>query len=116
MKVNVFGTFVVDACVSDAINSQYPNEGAFHERVKEERGCIVNFASAVANPVPARCLTYGPTKSESMVDPLGRSCSYFCHFRSRCIGYHDRRRRFPRSLWNSSLLRIPFGCRIQDDG
>jgi 3-hydroxyacyl-CoA dehydrogenase len=57
------GTFVIDACVSDAINSQYPDEGPFAPRVDEERGCIVNIASAVANPVPARCLTYGPTKT-----------------------------------------------------
>jgi 3-hydroxyacyl-CoA dehydrogenase len=57
---------VVDACVADAINSQYPsnNDDAFPARVSEERGVIVNFASAVANPVPARCLTYGPTKSK----------------------------------------------------
>ena len=55
---------MVDACVSDAINSQYPDEGPFHKRVDEERGCIINIASAVASPVPARCLTYGPSKSE----------------------------------------------------
>lgn len=63
MKVNIYGTFVIDACVADAINSQYPSEGVFPPRVTEERGVIVNFASAVANPVPARCLTYGPTKT-----------------------------------------------------
>jgi 3-hydroxyacyl-CoA dehydrogenase len=65
LHINAYGTFVVDACIADAINSQYPDEGPFFERVAEERGCIVNIASAVANPVPARCLTYGPSKSTS---------------------------------------------------
>ncbi|GFZ51156.1 hypothetical protein JCM24511_08914 [Saitozyma sp. JCM 24511] len=63
LHINAYGTFVVDACIADAINSQYPDEGPFFERVAEERGCIVNIASAVANPVPARCLTYGPSKT-----------------------------------------------------
>ncbi|KAI5476105.1 3-hydroxyacyl-CoA dehydrogenase [Pseudohyphozyma bogoriensis] len=61
--VNAYGTFVVDAVISDAINSQYEDLGPFGARVDEERGCIVNIASAVANPVPARCLTYGPSKT-----------------------------------------------------
>lgn len=64
INVNVFGTFAVDAAIADAINSQYPDQQTqFPERVSEERGVIVNFASAVADPVPARCLTYGPSKS-----------------------------------------------------
>lgn len=64
LAVNVRGTFVVDACIADAINSQYPDHGPFAPRVSEERGCVINIASAVARPVPARCITYGPSKSE----------------------------------------------------
>lgn len=64
-KVNAYGTFAVDACIADAINSQYPDDGPFGPRVTEERGCIVNIASVVAKPVPGRCLTYGPSKSTS---------------------------------------------------
>ncbi|RSH87175.1 hypothetical protein EHS25_003666 [Saitozyma podzolica] len=63
LNVNAYGTFVVDACIADAINSQYPDEGPFAPRVKEERGCIVNIASMVARPAPGRCLTYGPSKT-----------------------------------------------------
>ncbi|AAW44682.1 conserved hypothetical protein [Cryptococcus deneoformans JEC21] len=77
LRTNAFGTFVIDACVADAINSQYVDEGPFAPRVSEERGCIINIASAVAHPVPARCITYGPTKtavigiSQGMADFLG---------------------------------------------
>ncbi|KAM0752602.1 NAD(P)-binding protein [Meredithblackwellia eburnea MCA 4105] len=63
LLINAYGTFVIDAVVSDAINSQYEDLGPFAPRVSEERGVIVNIASAVANPVPARCLTYGATKT-----------------------------------------------------
>ncbi len=70
--VNTYGTFVVDACVSDAsackthlsepakqpntsksntVKAQYPDEGPFAPRVQEERGVIINFASAVTAPV-----------------------------------------------------------------
>jgi len=63
-NVNAYGTFAVNAAVADAINSQYPDDGPFHPRVTEERGCIVNISSVVARPVPGRCLTYGPSKSE----------------------------------------------------
>ena len=62
LHVNTFGTFVVDACIADAVNSQYPDDGPFAPRVKEERGCIINISSVVAKPVPARCLTYGTSK------------------------------------------------------
>lgn len=87
LNVNVYGTFAVDAAIADAINSQYPDvQGeTFFPRVEEERGIIVNIASAVAKPVPARCLTYGATKtavlgiSGGMADFLGpfgiRVCS-----------------------------------------
>lgn len=74
VKVNVVGTFVVDACVSDAINSQYPDTGTFGPRVTEERGVIVNFASAVAQPCPARCLTYAPTKSKKAINLPCQRC------------------------------------------
>lgn len=69
-KVNAYGTFAVDACIADAINSQYPDDGPFGPRVTEERGCIVNIASVVAKPVPGRCLTYGPSKSTSASNAL----------------------------------------------
>lgn len=66
LDVNTFGTFVVNAHVSDAINSQYPDQAEkLPPRVNEERGIIVNYASAAARPY-ARVLGYGPTKSEDM--------------------------------------------------
>lgn len=77
LQVNVYGTFVVDACIADAISSQYPDDGPFAPRVTEERGIIINIASVVARPVPARCITYGPSKtavlgiSSGMADFLG---------------------------------------------
>lgn len=64
LNMNAYGTFAVDSVIADAVNSQYPDEGPFGPRTTQERGCIVNIASAVAHPVPARCLTYGPTKSK----------------------------------------------------
>lgn len=54
---------MVDACIADAINSQYPDEGPFPKRIDEERGVIINIASMVAKPVPGRCLTYGASKT-----------------------------------------------------
>jgi len=78
--VNAYGTFLVDSVIADAINSQYPAEGPFPKRVTEERGVIINIASAVARPVPARCLTYGVTKSESLVaHKLTSSCCFGNH-------------------------------------
>lgn len=65
MDINSTGTFIIDACIADAINSQYPEGGDFPPRVTEERGIIVNIASVVGWPVPARCLTYGVSKSKS---------------------------------------------------
>lgn len=63
LLINTYGTFLIDAAVSDAINSQYSDDGLFPKRVQEERGVIVNFASAVATQPPARCVTYGPSKT-----------------------------------------------------
>ncbi|WWC87439.1 uncharacterized protein L201_002328 [Kwoniella dendrophila CBS 6074] len=63
LRVNAYGTFMVDALVADAINSQYPPLDIFHERVTEERGVIVNLSSVVGHTPPARCLTYGPSKT-----------------------------------------------------
>ncbi|WVQ84768.1 hypothetical protein IAT38_006925 [Cryptococcus sp. DSM 104549] len=63
MRINAWGTFAVDAIVADAINAQFPPLDPFHERVTEERGCIVNISSIVAYDTPARCLTYGPSKT-----------------------------------------------------
>ncbi|WWC94359.1 hypothetical protein V866_001201 [Kwoniella sp. B9012] len=77
LEVNVWGTFTVNAAIADAINSQYPDEGPFAPRVEEERGVIVNTSSAVGWPVPARCLSYGASKtavlglSQGMADFLG---------------------------------------------
>ncbi|ODN84528.1 hypothetical protein L202_00459 [Cryptococcus amylolentus CBS 6039] len=63
LKINTYGTFALNAVVADAINSQYPPLDPFHDRVEEERGSIVNIASIVAFDPPARCLTYGPSKT-----------------------------------------------------
>ncbi|KAM0747658.1 NAD(P)-binding protein [Meredithblackwellia eburnea MCA 4105] len=62
LNVNALGTFIVDAYVADAINANYPDEGRLPPRTKEERGVIINFASAAASPY-ARVLCYGPTKT-----------------------------------------------------
>lgn len=64
LRVNALGTFIVNAIVADAINSQYEDRDPFAPRVTEERGSIVNIASVVAYDTPARCLTYGPSKSK----------------------------------------------------
>lgn len=79
MHVNAYGTFLVDSCIADAINSQYPDEGPFGARVKEERGCIVNIASVVAKPVPARCLTYGVSKCELSSLMTNNDTKLMCH-------------------------------------
>jgi 3-hydroxyacyl-CoA dehydrogenase len=63
LRVIAYGTFCVDATVADAINSQYPELDSFFPRVEEERGCIINLSSVVGHDPPARCLTYGPSKS-----------------------------------------------------
>ncbi|GMK57972.1 hypothetical protein CspeluHIS016_0500040 [Cutaneotrichosporon spelunceum] len=62
MHVNATGTFLVDAAVADAINSQYLPLEVFHERVTEERGVIINLSSIVGHEIPARSLTYGVSK------------------------------------------------------
>ncbi|KAK9898225.1 NAD(P)-binding protein [Cystobasidium minutum MCA 4210] len=84
LDVNTFGTFVVNAHVSDAINSQYPDQAEqLPPRVNEERGIIVNYASAAARPY-ARVLGYGPTKTavvgitKSAADYLGPSGIRVC--------------------------------------
>lgn len=53
LDVNTFGTFVINAYVSDAINSQYKETASekLIPRQTKERGIIINFASAAANPV-----------------------------------------------------------------
>lgn len=67
LDVNVTGTFIVNAHVADAINkpSNHPDGSDSHApfwTTDEERGVIVNFASAAANPY-SRVLSYGPTKT-----------------------------------------------------
>ncbi|KAM0746828.1 NAD(P)-binding protein [Meredithblackwellia eburnea MCA 4105] len=63
LKVNAIGTFLVNGVLSEAINSQYPPLEKFAARVTEERGVLINIASVVAFDTPARCLTYGPSKT-----------------------------------------------------
>jgi NAD(P)-dependent dehydrogenase (short-subunit alcohol dehydrogenase family) len=84
MDINSTGTFIIDACVADAINSQYPDEGDFPPRTTDERGIIINIASVVGWPVPARCLTYGVSKSKPCLYQFGKCADEF----SRCLGYH----------------------------
>jgi NADP-dependent 3-hydroxy acid dehydrogenase YdfG len=67
LDVNTYGTFVINAYVADAINAQYPTVSEkLPARQTEERGIIINFASAAASPY-ARVLCYGPTKSKLLV-------------------------------------------------
>jgi NAD(P)-dependent dehydrogenase (short-subunit alcohol dehydrogenase family) len=67
LDINVTGTFIVNAHIADAINKplNHPDgtdkPGPFWT-TDEERGVIVNFASAAANPY-ARVLSYGPGKT-----------------------------------------------------
>lgn len=83
LDVNVVGTFIVNAHVADAINyplnhPKSPTEHAPFWTTDEERGVIINFASAAANPY-ARVLGYGPGKTavvgitKAMADFLGPS-------------------------------------------
>lgn len=83
LDINVTGTFIVNAHVADAINYPLnhpngPDEHAPFWTTDEERGVIVNFASAAAAPY-ARVLGYGPGKlavvgiTKAMADFLGPS-------------------------------------------
>lgn len=74
LHVNTFGTYVVNAHVADAINSQYAEEdekrrkeltpnAKYPPRVEEERGTILNFASIAGHESTGRTLGYGPTKT-----------------------------------------------------
>lgn len=70
VDVNIIGTFVVNAHVADAINKplNHPDGTDKHAPFwtsDEERGVIVNFASAAAQNY-ARCLAYGPTKTATI--------------------------------------------------
>lgn len=70
LDVNVLGTFIVNAHVADAINKplNHPDGTDKHAPFwtsDEERGVIVNFASAAAQNY-ARCLAYGPTKTATI--------------------------------------------------
>jgi NAD(P)-dependent dehydrogenase (short-subunit alcohol dehydrogenase family) len=67
LDINVTGTFIVNAHIADAINKplNHPDGSDKHGpfwTTDEERGVIVNFASAAANPY-ARVLSYGPGKT-----------------------------------------------------
>jgi NAD(P)-dependent dehydrogenase (short-subunit alcohol dehydrogenase family) len=83
LEINVVGTFIVNAHVADAINYplNHPDGPASHApfwTADEERGVIINFASAAARPY-ARTLAYGPGKTavvgitQAMADFLGPS-------------------------------------------
>jgi NAD(P)-dependent dehydrogenase (short-subunit alcohol dehydrogenase family) len=79
VDVNIIGTFVVNAHVADAINKplNHPDGTDKHAPFwtsDEERGVIVNFASAAAQNY-ARCLAYGPTKTATI--GITR-CQSFC--------------------------------------
>ncbi|KAK7202379.1 hypothetical protein BZA70DRAFT_286221 [Myxozyma melibiosi] len=86
INVNTVGTFIVDAVVADAINKPYNHPpGAASDSAstfwttEEERGVIINFASAAGHGLYARTLCYGPTKvavagiTRAMADFLGPS-------------------------------------------
>ncbi|KAM0748073.1 hypothetical protein T439DRAFT_280196, partial [Meredithblackwellia eburnea MCA 4105] len=67
-EVNNIGTFIVNAQVADAINKPYNHPEGVTGKVPfwttdEERGVIINFASAAAHGLYARCLCYAPTKA-----------------------------------------------------
>lgn len=79
-------TFIIDAHFADAINKPFNHPNGEDKRKEfwtvkdeEERGVIVNFASAAAHGCYARCLTYAPTKcavigiTRTMSDFLGPS-------------------------------------------
>ena len=77
LDVNVVGTFTVNAHVADAINKplNHPDGSSAHApfwTTDEERGVIINFASAAANPY-ARCLSYGPTKTATIGITKGKA-------------------------------------------
>lgn len=82
-------TFIVNAHVADAINAPYNHPNGEDKRsefwtTQEERGIIINFASAAAHGLYARTLCYGPTKvavigiTKSMADFLGPSGIRVC--------------------------------------
>lgn len=82
-------TFIVNAAIADAINEPYNHPNGEDRRRKfwttnEERGVIVNFSSAAAHALYARCLAYGITKlaviglSKSFADFLGPSGIRVC--------------------------------------
>ncbi|KAJ9109754.1 hypothetical protein QFC19_001984 [Naganishia cerealis] len=55
LKVNIVGTFVINAHIADAINAQYPKaEGERFFVTDDERGIIVNFASVAGHDLYAR--------------------------------------------------------------
>jgi NAD(P)-dependent dehydrogenase (short-subunit alcohol dehydrogenase family) len=68
LRVNTFGTFVVNACVADAINRprNHPDgkDGRFDFwTTNEERGIIINLSSIAAHGLAGRQLAYGTTKA-----------------------------------------------------
>lgn len=68
LRVNTFGTFVVNALVADAINKPYNHPNGEDKRYEfwttnEERGVIINLSSIAAHGLAGRQLGYGPTKA-----------------------------------------------------
>ncbi|KAI5480159.1 hypothetical protein MNV49_001820 [Pseudohyphozyma bogoriensis] len=69
LDVNTFGTFVFNAHVADAISAQYPSaKEDLPARVDEERGVIINFASAAAEPSAVLGIT---TSVSDYLGPVG---------------------------------------------
>ncbi|ORY79317.1 hypothetical protein BCR35DRAFT_279457 [Leucosporidium creatinivorum] len=84
LQVNTVGTFIVNAHVADAINKPLNHPDGSSKQAPfwttdEERGVIINFASAAGHGLYARTLAYGPTKvavmgiTKSFSDFLGPS-------------------------------------------
>ena len=76
LDINVTGTFIVNAHVADAINKPLNHPDGTEEHspfwtTSEERGVIINLASAAASPY-ARVLAYGPGKSAVVGITKGR--------------------------------------------
>jgi hypothetical protein len=103
VDVNIIGTFVVNAHVADAINKplNHPDGTDKHAPFwtsDEERGVIVNFASAAAQNY-ARCLAYGPTKTAT----IG-----ITRCRSLCFGMiHQLTRQHSPTSWGHQVSGVP---------
>jgi NAD(P)-dependent dehydrogenase (short-subunit alcohol dehydrogenase family) len=103
LDINVTGTFIVDAHIADAINKplNHPDGTDKHAPFwtsDEERGVIINFASAAANPY-ARVLSYGPTKT-AVIGITKCELTQQCH--CQYVPLIRSLVRLPRSVWHTS--------------